>query len=162
MRVSAKNFKPKVRGKSDKFSWNLYRLLKDWEGREISVVRIGWNTLDGGCDISRGSLYICCDLSVPDWMHGNQIVRVMCEGPKAANVAFGMMGSKPWHHYDREDVTEWFFREYADKGRCLLVPNWSHDWIEINVNARKCRHCGKHERREVYTKRTAKRIEAWA
>ena len=162
MRVIASDYKPKEKGKSDKFSWNLYRLLRQWQGRDISVIKIGWNMIDGECSLERGNLYICCDLSVPGLLHGNQITRIMSSGPKEANVYIGRMGDVPWHHYKREDVTGWFFREYADKGRCLVVPQWSHEWIEINANSRKCKHCGKHERRTVYTERKVRRVESWA
>lgn len=161
MKISANNFKPKVRGKSDKFSWNLYRLLKEWED-DVSVIRIGWNFLDGQCSLDRGQLYICRDPKSGDFLSGNEIHQIMGQGPSKAHVAIGMMSKTPWWKHEWEDVTEWFFREYADKGRCLIVPNWSHEWIEINSNARKCKHCGQHQRREVYTKRKLERVEAWA
>lgn len=160
MKIKAKDFKPEVKGKSDKFSWNLYRLLKEWED-DVSVIRVGWNFLNGRCSLDRGQLYVCRNPKDGDFLHGNEINHIMGQGPSKAHVAIGMMGKTPWWSHEWEDVTEWFFREYEAKGRCLIAPNWSHEWIEINANARKCKHCGKHEKRAVYTRRTAKRVEVW-
>lgn len=46
-------------------------------------------------------------------------------------------------------------------GRCLFWKN-EHDWLQINRNARKCKHCGEHQRRTVVTIKKIERREAWA
>lgn len=60
-----------------------------------------------------------------------------------------------------KDVTPWFWDHYLDMGTCFIVGDLKHDWIQINKNSRKCRHCLKHERRRVVSRTVHERWEEW-
>jgi len=59
------------------------------------------------------------------------------------------------------EITDWFWENYLRVGRCLFWK-YEHNWIAINRNARKCAHCGEHQRRSIRTKRVIERKEIWA
>lgn len=60
-----------------------------------------------------------------------------------------------------QEITDWLWREYVDKGRCFFIGDLAHTWLQINTNSRKCKHCGKHEVRRIKTVRSIKRVESW-
>lgn len=59
------------------------------------------------------------------------------------------------------DITDWFWRRYEFYGRCAFIGAWGHEWQATNRNSRKCKYCGKHERRTVETRRVIERVEVW-
>jgi hypothetical protein len=67
----------------------------------------------------------------------------------------------PFRKIKTKDVTEWFIREYKEKGKCLF-DNYSHNFVKINSHSRKCKYCNKHESREVKTIIKRERKEIWS
>ena len=162
------SFKPKEKGKSDKYSWRMYqRALKN--GRQ-SVYLMAWNSINGYSkpDISMlkdgfvsanmlavGNFDFCGDGR--DWFHGATVRQICTEGAARHDWAFG-----PGHHTNEwVDVTDWFWSSYEKVGMCLFFKH-QHIWVSINRNAKKCDYCGKHIRREIKKVQTIKRVEVWS
>lgn len=171
MPVTAKEFaatiRPAVNGQSDKFSWRMYkRALKN--GRErvyISTynritgetIKPSLDALKAGESIHRSQLMI--GHAIDDgWFHGSRLMAVTNAGRTLMDFAFGPnFDTANWL-----DVTDWFWREYLARGRCIIHGDLVHEWVRINASARKCAHCGKHERRTVRTVHKVERVESWA
>lgn len=163
----AEQFKPAVKGKSDKFSWRLYqRMLKN--GRE-RVYIMAWDQcygkpfepsleeLKSGSNSQAGLLMI--GIATQDgWFHGSKLRTVCSAGQTTMNFAYGPgFNTKNWL-----DVTDWFWDAYLARGRCIIHSDFVHTWLTINKNSRKCAHCGKHVRRSVVTRKSIERIEVWS
>ena len=57
-------------------------------------------------------------------------------------------------------VAEVKWDEYERIGGCVLT-NWHHKWVYANKQSRKCRHCGRWERKVVKTVKTVERRTLW-
>jgi hypothetical protein len=158
--IDPKNFKPLVLGKSDKYSWRIFRFLRKYGRFGLRVYRVGWCPLDGIVPSDRGHLMFVLD-DGDGWPITAGVIRVTVVGNDACGCVINWSG-KNWNQLEKEDVTDWFFREYARIGRCLFQPEWSHNFVKINRNSRKCRHCGEIHRRTVVTKKIIKRVDQWA
>jgi hypothetical protein len=165
----AASIKPAVRGVSDKFSWRLYqRALK--RGRERVYIS-AWNNILGiqfepdlaalkaGDRKQRSWLMIGEEVESGGWFHGSRIQSVVRKGMQRVDESFAF--SPAFNTGAWLDITEWFWSAYLAKGRCIIHGDQSHDWQAINRNARKCRHCGEHQRRSVVTVKSLKRLERW-
>lgn len=160
----AETIKPAVKGQSDRFSWRLYqRALK--RGRE-SVYFMAWSSINGyvlpDAEQLKSGFVPAHRLAIGvmsggQWFHGCTVRQISTPGSPRHDWAYG-----PGHHTaEWVDVTDWFWSSYAMTGRCLFWKN-EHDWLQINRNARKCKHCGEHQRRTVVTIKKIERREAWA
>lgn len=159
----AASIRPAVNGKSDKYSWLLYqRALK--EGQE-SVFLSTWCTVYGDVGASLDELKseripssrIMIGRRDDGWFHGNSLATICRPGARRMDWAFGpQFGVANWI-----DITDWFWTMYQREGRCRFF-NFTHEWIAINRNARKCAYCGKHERRQIETRKTIEREAVWA
>lgn len=158
----AASIKPQVKNESDKFSWRLYkRALKN--GRE-KVYLMAWESIHGyrkpDIEILKSGFVPASILAIGfkdgQWFHGASLRQVCTPGDPNHDWAYAP------GHYVAEwiDVTDWFWREYARVGRCLLWA-YVHDWMQINKNSRKCASCGKVERRSIKTVKEIKRKEVW-
>lgn len=162
-RAFANRFKPAVNGKSDKFSWRFHKRMLKY-GRE-SVYLMAWSFLDGKKEISLDDLkgfVSAARIAVgfkdgDDWFYGDTISGICKEGGSTNEWAFG-----PMHNVaEWINITDWFWTNYERHGRCMFFKR-VHSWISINRNSRKCAHCGKHERRQIITKKTIERREVWS
>ena len=160
----AETIRPTVKGKSDKFSWRLYqRALK--RGRE-RVYLMAWDSVNGyrppSFEVLKGEHVPAIQIALGQhdaagWFHGNCLRSICTPGSAKHDWAYG-----PGHHVSEWiEITDWFWSNYLRVGRCLFWK-YEHHWIEINRNARKCEYCGKHERRQVVTRRKIERKEVWA
>ena len=61
---------------------------------------------------------------------------------------------------ETEVVTEVKWDEYERIGGCALTE-WHHKWVYANKQSRKCRHCGRWERKVVKTVKTIERRTLW-
>ena len=142
--------------KGDKYSDNFLRLSRKKTGIH-SVIRIPWDFIDG-LDSNKGTLYFSSEYQDGFGLSGIKVGNVRVGKYQQyccvsfSNVPFGKMKVK--------DVTGWFIREYTEKGKCMF-DDWSHKWIDINSHSRKCKHCNKHESREVKTIIKRERKEIW-
>jgi hypothetical protein len=166
----AESIKPAVKGQSDKFSWRMYqRALK--RGRERIYIS-AWNSITGtpltpdlealkaGDRKQRAWLMIGEAVEESGWFHGAQLQHVTRKGTQRVDGSFAFgpaFNTRAWL-----DITDWFWSAYLRQGRCIIHGDHSHSWLKINANARKCTHCGKHERRTVVTKKTIERVNRWA
>lgn len=148
-----KQVKPVKKGKSDKYSWNLYRFIK--LNRNLKVYRVGWNSRDGVCPVDEG-----CTILRDEFGNTAILNRILTDGPKALSCCFSWSGAG-WSNLDKEDITDQFFRDYLRSGVCSFASDWYHKWKSVNRNSRKCLYCGKHETRKIETIKTVKRIERW-
>lgn len=158
--------RPAANGQSDKFSWRLYKRALE-RGRERVYIS-AWCQVNGavtpdldalkaGDRRQRNLLMIGSAIEPGGWFHGKRLVEVTTEGASLQNFAYGPnFNTKAWI-----DVTDWFWREYLARGRCIIHGDLVHEWVRINASARKCAHCGRHERRTVRTVRKVDRIESW-
>lgn len=132
------HYQPKIKGKSDFYSWDLFRWLRQQHRtrmgrvfifetpREATPYVIGYRDLEG-CIIGFRLKELCSTGS------DKQFPQVFCYGNQA------------W-----EDVTDWFWSEYERIGVCAIHGDWAHDFTYLSDNtARMCQHCGKIEKRKV-------------
>jgi hypothetical protein len=161
----ANQIKPAERSKSDKFSWRLY-LRAAKKGRERIYVS-AWDgiygrpfspTLDGVKSGEKLHLRLLYIGQMHDGHFLGQPLREVCRTGKGhCDYSYGgAFNTANWL-----DVTDWFWSEYLERGRCIVWPDGTHEWAMINRNARKCKHCGKHEHRTVVTQKVIKRIDSW-
>lgn len=141
--IDAKNIKPKQRGKSDFFSWHLYRWIKDLP-YSCQIWRGTWNSATG-IDRDRPVLYIGhMDDDTPGerWLHGRMLHNLCLHGQSIEGYAYG-----PGHDTEHwEEITEEWWAEYTKKGVCAIHGDLSHEWVE-DGDTRTCKHCGKQEHR---------------
>jgi hypothetical protein len=164
----ARQIQPKVRSKSDKFSWRLYlRAMK--KGRERIYIG-AWDNLFGqphvpsleglkaGNRMDMRLLYIGYMHDDKKYFSGQPIREVARHGKAHCDYSYGP-GFNTAHWLD---VTDWFWSAYIERGRCAVWHDQVHEWVPINRNARKCAYCGKHEHRTVVTKKIVERVECWS
>jgi len=161
----AESIRPAVKGQSDKYSWLLYRRVLR-EGRQ-DVYLMSAQTLDGWIPPSVDGLMdrniMPRNIAIGEMTNdrtfiGNRLLAICNPTPgQPRDWAF----SPRWRTKDWINVTDWFWTTYQRDGRCRFFSH-VHEWIQINRNARKCAYCGKHERRQVVTRRTIEREAVWA
>lgn len=64
------------------------------------------------------------------------------------------------HLFEEEITEEIKWEEYERVGTCALT-DLRHRWIYANRNSRKCKYCGKWERKAVKTVKKIERFELW-
>lgn len=128
--MDAQRVKPKIRGKSDFFSWQLYRWLKKFPERhhihEIDgVLFIGDKPDDG-------------------FLHAAKLRQLCLHGAPLQAWAFGQC-----HGVKRaKEVTQNFWTDYLRIGVCAIHGDFAHNW-ETNGDERVCVHCKKVERKTI-------------
>lgn len=137
----AQQIKPKEKGKSDFFSWALYR----WAKKRPHAMRIWagtWNSVSG-IDSEKKVLYIGFDRD-GDWIHARQLRNLCLRGAKLDCWAYG-----PAHDTGNwVDVTSEFFQKYFEIGVCAIHGDYAHEWIIVD-DKRTCTHCKKIEKKEI-------------
>jgi hypothetical protein len=135
--IDSNTIKPKSRGKSDFFSWQLYRWVKKFPNR-ITIWSATWNC-GTGVDHKKRSLYIG-DQRDGEWIYARQLRNLCLIGQKLEAYAYyAAHDTANW-----EDVTDWFWAEYMRIGVCAIHDDYSHNFDERD-DERVCRHCGKKE-----------------
>ena len=141
MRINPIEFKPAVKGKSDFFSWQLFRWLR--KKPEYNRVYLGTFNRSTGHDPKNPILYI--GRMDDNAFLGNVLARICTSGQKLESWAYCMSG----HHVDEwEDVTEKFWSDYREKGVCAIHGDKAHDWV-TSEKERACTHCKKREYKTV-------------
>lgn len=136
---SSAQIRPKIKGKSDFFSWRLYLYVKRYE--KYHAQRTIWAHLNP-CTGST-ALYIGSERD-GDWIHA-QLLRGLCTTTgKVQRLAFGAVhGTREW-----VDITEQFWSDYLKKGVCAIHGDYAHQWIE-SESERVCEYCKKREVKRV-------------
>ena len=141
----------------DKYSPRIKTFLK--KNKHIDkVYLVMWDWVSG-LNSKKGTLYFTSSIYDDDLFSGVEVNRVMCG--KYQIYAYTGFSGVPFCNVDHKDVTDWFIKNYKDKGKCLF-DDCNHDFIKINSHSRKCKHCGKVEFREVKTVIKRERKEIWA
>lgn len=156
--------KPKVKGISDKYSWNLYKWLKKTKCKKLTVWFNTKSAWDGSKlefdknNIKIGQIWI--GFVDKGWLHGSSLNSIL-------NGNF-QEWANPWMAKSHIDITEWFWKEYIKDGRCIWDRN--HDgWLAydknrftyVNKNSRKCNWCGEWQHRKIEKETIIKRHEIW-
>lgn len=125
---------PKLKGTSDKYSWNIYRYLKKHKGEDVRVFSSTNNT--GVIGRKHPGGVIGCDLG--SLIRSTRIQEYWFDD-----------------NWNLKEITK-YLDEYQRVGRCLLIP---HDfvWYEgedtrftyVN-NTRKCNWCGQWQHKELH------------
>jgi hypothetical protein len=173
--IDLKQIKPKVRGESDKYSWNLYKFLnklfKDKEFGKYYQNQIEFHFLNK----SRwdGS-WVEFD---PEEVNSRQVIiipyglgncrtfysleSILTKG-RSENFAL------PWGENELTNITEWFAGNYPKLGRCIFDKNHTA-WMQGTdnrftyvKNTRKCNWCGEWHKKEIIKEVKIKRREVWA
>jgi hypothetical protein len=182
MKFNSSLVKPKIKTKSDKYSWNLYRAFEMAE-KEMAKFpsldfRIYWHELSVADDsivkfdpeksLKPSHLYLMRIYPYNQGMSGRRISDILGLRPNEKIETFCYDLIVKQKHL--VDITEWFWNEYVSSGRCLF--NREHDdnywWLgaetrytQINKNSRKCNWCGEHQRRRIEKEVKIERVEVW-
>ena len=146
MIIDPRTIRPKVRGHSDFFSWQLYR----WACRRphgCEVYAGTWNSISG-IDITRRVMYIGGMEKVSDneyWFHGKQLRALCSHGADLRGCAYG-----PAHDTANwENITSKFWADYMQRGVCAIHDDLAHEWEVTKPWERVCKYCGKREERKT-------------
>lgn len=139
----ASDIKPKVKGQSDFFSWQLYRYMRKYTDPKDQRVFAGtWNSIDGVNPL-RPVLYIG-QLSKDLWFSGRQLRNLCRHGGSIVRYAYHAgHDTKNW-----VDVTDAFWSDYMKIGVCAIHGDLAHDW-DVSGDERTCRYCGKREIKRI-------------
>lgn len=138
--LKAEDYKPKEKGISDFYSWNLYRWLRKQDSDpEIFKKNKIYKSNEG--DLYIGTRY---GGNTNDHVTGVRL-RALCSGSSVGKfpICGSWIGSNGW-----EDVTETFIAEYNRIGVCAIHGYMAHDW-EYGGSLRGCKHCEKVERKKI-------------
>ncbi len=147
--------KPKVKGESDKYSWNFYKHLNKLKDKDVKIYYRKYDYFSGAqtsfneVNFSIGNVLIVN--KVLD--HDNGLI-----GSSLSSVLRG--GKVDEYYYSNIpnsyfEVTEIFFNLYLEKGRCLFDYNhngWlahDDDRFIIYDDYRICNYCGKRQNKKV-------------
>ena len=139
--IDIKKFKPKVKGKSDKFSWNLYKWLKA-NPNHYRIYKSTWCPVMGIVE-KPDRYYIGYRDGQSKWVSAIMLMRVCC-GQKQSAAYGGAHGTDDWI-----DITDEFYKEYEEKGVCAIPDYNNHNWENHGLTKRKCLNCGRVEKRET-------------
>jgi hypothetical protein len=138
VKIDPQEFKPRVHGVSDFYSWNLYRWLKN----NTHMNRI-WLTPENVFLPEKGTLVIGSERD-GQWIHGSRLIAVCNSRKSLQSWAYhGGFKTPEW-----KDVTEEFFAQYATIGVCAIHRDNAHKW-NIDGDTRVCEYCGKVEKKTI-------------
>ena len=180
MSMNIKQIKPRLKGKSDKYSWQLYQyMVKNRIGKLPTVIFANKLSKDSEraefypADIRRNNIWIATNIEscqvesngkkgTARWIHGNGLGTILSDSREKYTTF-----ANPWIQ-EYEDITDWFWSEYIKYGRCLLDPEhigwWQGDdnrFTYINKNSRRCNWCGRWQYRTIKKTVTIKRSDSW-
>jgi hypothetical protein len=139
MNIIANDIKPVAKGKSDFFSWQLFR----WIRKNPTACRIysgTWNSVNG-VDAANRILYIGYEREGDRWISARPLRNLCCVGQDLQSYSFG-----PCHDIKNwVDVTNIFWGEYMKKGVCAIHGGYSHKWTQETDELRDCDYCGEIE-----------------
>lgn len=137
------NIKPKLKGKSDKFSWNLYSWVKR-NPKHCRIFKGTWNNMAGFDDLGQEWLYIGFKEEDGEFI-GRQLRNVCLKGSTFKMNCF--LPGKNFHDVDNwTDITDEFWERYQRIGVCAVHGEKAHNWQE-DGDKRTCSYCGKVERK---------------
>lgn len=137
--INPNKIKPKVKGKSDFFSWQLYRYARQHKG-DFKVFLGDWNSFSGHEDNPK-TIYVS-SYNDEIGIHAKPIknlcridatLREMCY-THAHNIG-------EW-----QDITDEWLEEYLKKGVCHIHDEGVvHKWVYDGDDKRTCKYCGEEQ-----------------
>ena len=94
--------------KGDKYSINMRKWLKAHNYDQLKCVWIKWDRIDG-LNSKKGSHYLIFDDGFG--LSGAELIRIAVDGSKAGGCYIGDILKA-----ERKDVTNWFIKNYTEKG----------------------------------------------
>lgn len=142
--VTHTQIQPKVKGKSDFFSWQLFRWVRKYGPGRCKIWLGTWNSWSG-MDREKPVLYIG-DERDGEWIHA-RLLRNLCTYGATLNTNIYAYGpghdTKNW-----KDITDEFWVDYMKRGVCAIHGDLCHEW-DVNGDIRTCQYCGKVEEKEI-------------
>ncbi len=139
--ITAESIKPQKHGKSDFFSWQLYRWVKKFPTR-LTIWSATWSST-AGFDSDNRTLYIGSKRD-GTWIHCANLSNLCVRDRRIEGWAFGNAhDTENW-----EDVTEQFWNKYMQIGVCAIHGDSAHDFVTDGLT-RTCKYCSKKERQIV-------------
>lgn len=180
MNLSIKCFKPKTKGKSDKYSCQLYEFLRRHQQRFNGLPNVyyiqtqdRWNSelerteqvevLFDKQNFSRAHIWVG-NIDGEGWYYGNKLSCIIGESKEKYTIFASL-----WYT-DRTviDITDWFWNEYLKVGRCIWdkshntwLMNDDDRFTYINKNSRRCNWCGQWQHREIEKRVKLERKSLW-
>ena len=128
------NIKPKVENESDKYSWNLYRLLSKKIGQDVKI----YSETENYYQFNTIFITFAND-------YGIMLSDVMNSKPKSKKI-FDFYKRNHYRTQTNLDITDYFFTRYVRDGRCFTVPivhRYGDRMISKNgIVYRLCEYCG--------------------
>lgn len=132
--IAAKDFKPSVTGRSDFFSWQMYRWLKKhpyyttiWAGTWNHVSGIGGESV----------LYIGGERDENGYISARWLRNLCLSGENLQAWAYG-----PCHDTANwKDISDWFWSQYRAIGVCAIHGDYAHKWVYYGEFLRECQYC---------------------
>lgn len=170
--LNANDYKPKKEGMSDKYSWNLYKVLRHIESgiNNHSEYKILYkqDNISEGVDFKKSlhldKIYIVeeFDGSLIGWRL-NDVVGYHKKGIPQ-KFCFDLILSKN----NTINITQEFLFNYKLYGRCFYDREHIMWWegrdgrfTKINEHSKKCNWCGKHFTRTIKKRTIIERVEVW-
>lgn len=166
--VKLEQIMPRVKGESDRNSWNLYRFAKKyWINKLRFYSNIPYENLSKSYDIfvsTKEQKYSFLDHSKSGVrrgikLYGKRLINIFCSGYGLTSI---YARDKSEFQYD---ITEEFWNDYTFYGRCRFLGNMSHkynEWYEAqqdNESTRRvriCEYCGKKQYLKSWSEFTTK------
>lgn len=172
--IDLKKIKPKVKGKSDKYSWNLYKFLhKLFSNKEsgkyyknqLQILWLHHSRFDGSyLEFDKNNLNLLQLIIMPlGKENGRSFYSMSSILTKGRSEEFAL----PWSLGKMTDITDWFFKTYEKDGRCIFDrkhTGWmigTEDRFTYVNNTRKCNWCGQWHTKEIHKIVKIKREEVW-
>lgn len=163
--------KPKVEEQSDKYSWNFYKFLKKQfkvkqAQQNIKVYFIARSKWDGTrIDFIKEEPLRYLQVAIsPRWGRSSgYFLDNIIQGSR--NTEFSL---NVYREDELIDITDWFFKEYERRGRCIFHEHGNIGWVlgkesryTVINNTRRCNWCGHWQQKEIETVKTIERREKW-
>lgn len=174
MKISSeylKAIKPKISNECDKYSWNIYRYLKEHQNSTITICWYEKNFLNSSHlkfnkekSLANIQTYILIG-GINENLCGARIYDLQIKGnsSRLETFSFCLYGQENF-----ADITDWFLTNYQQKGRCIFDLThtgwWSNDetrFTQINKKSRRCNWCGEYQRKVIVKKVVIKRQVNW-
>ncbi|MCL1696337.1 hypothetical protein [Lysinibacillus sp. BPa_S21] len=147
--------KPKIKGESDKYSWNFFKHLNKIKDKEIKIYYHTRSYISGEPITFNENEFLIGNVIVVRGVIKSNGGLIGCA---LSNVLRGGKIEDYWYsniHNDFYEITDEFFNLYLEKGRCLFDANhngWlAHDDDRFTTydKYRICNYCGKRQNKKV-------------
>lgn len=153
--INLELIKPKVKGESDKYSWNFYKYLNKLKNKDVRIYYRTHSCINGDKInfnehefVTIETLVVSSVLRTDEGLIGSTLSNVL-RGERIEEFYYSNI------HKDYYEITEEFFNLYLDKGRCLFDYN-HNGWLAYDSNRftayddhRICNYCGKRQNKKV-------------